>query len=49
MINPWDNSSDNSNVVTSTEVDEESVFIFDEEMFTVMENVQNQTVIHLFV
>ena len=37
--NPWDNSSDNSNAVTYTEVDEESMFIVDEEILTVMDSI----------
>ena len=37
--NPWDNSSDNSNAATYTEVDEESVFIVDEEILTVMDSI----------
>ena len=37
--NPWDNSSDNSNAVSYTEVDEESMFIVDEEILTVMDSI----------
>ena len=37
--NPWDNSSDNSNTATYTEMDEESVFIVDEEILTVMDSI----------
>ena len=37
--NPWDNSSDNSNAVTYTEVDEESMFTVDEEILTVMDSI----------